>query len=246
MEELTQRQIDILKTIIKEYSETGGPVGSEILEKKYKLGVSPATIRNEMVELAKKSFLKKTHFSSGRVPSAKGFRFYIKHLMKEKELSTSDEVAYKNSIWDERNETHKLLSQATKVLSHRTGLLSLSVTNTGDVYYAGVANLLQKPEFLNLDLSRDLFERLDEVTYWERILNDFDQLQDEIMFILGEEDFRDPNFESCASIFGEFKGNKTKGIIGVVGPKRMYYEIIVPQVKYFSSLIENIIKDQGM
>ena len=115
MEELTQRQIDILKTIIKEYSETGGPVGSEILEKKYKLGVSPATIRNEMVELAKKSFLKKTHFSSGRVPSAKGFRFYIKHLMKEKELSTSDEVAYKNSIWDERNEAHKLLSQATKV-----------------------------------------------------------------------------------------------------------------------------------
>lgn len=246
MEELTQRQIDILKTIIKEYTETGGPAGSEILEKKYKLGVSPATIRNEMVELAKKGFLKKTHFSSGRVPSAKGFRFYIKHLMKEKEMSTSDEVAYKNSIWDERNETHKLLSQATKVLSHRTGLLSLSVTNTGDVYYAGVANLLQKPEFLNLDLSRNLFERLDEITYWESILNDFDQLQEEIMFILGEEDFRDPNFESCASIFGEFKGNKIKGIIGVIGPKRMYYEVITPQVKYFSSLIENIIKDQGM
>jgi len=246
MEELTQRQIDILKTIIKEYSETGGPVGSEILEKKYKLGVSPATIRNEMVELAKKGFLKKAHFSSGRVPSAKGFRFYIKHLMKEKELSTSDEVAYKNSIWDERSEAHKLLSQATKVLSHRTGLLSLSVTNTGDVYYAGVSNLLQKPEFLNLDLSRDLFERLDEVAYWEKILNDFDQLQGEVMFILGEEDFRDPNYESCASIFGEFKGNKIKGIIGVVGPKRMYYEIIAPQVKYFSSLIEGIIKDQGM
>src|SRR3989339_2131103 len=125
MEDLTQRQVDILKTIIKEYTETGGPVGSEILEKKYKLGVSPATIRNEMVELAKKGYLKKTHFSSGRVPSAKGFRFYIKHLMKQKELSTTDEVSYKNSIWDERKETHRLLSQATKVLSQRTGLLSV-------------------------------------------------------------------------------------------------------------------------
>ena len=59
MEDLTQRQIDILKVIIHEYTETGGAVGSEILEKKYKLGVSPATIRNEMVELAKKGYLKK-------------------------------------------------------------------------------------------------------------------------------------------------------------------------------------------
>src|SRR4051812_10416904 len=98
MEDLTQRQVDILKAIIQEYTESGGAVGSEILEKKYKLGVSPATIRNEMVALAKKGYLKKTHFSSGRAPSSKGFRFYIQHLMKEKELSTVDEVSYKNSI----------------------------------------------------------------------------------------------------------------------------------------------------
>lgn len=52
MEDLTQRQIDILRSIIQEYTETGEAVGSEILEKKYKLGVSPATIRNEMVTLA--------------------------------------------------------------------------------------------------------------------------------------------------------------------------------------------------
>ncbi len=84
MEDLTQRQVDILKAIIKEHTETGGPVGSEVLEKKYKLGVSPATIRNEMVELAKKGYLKKTHFSSGRLPSAKGFRFYIKHFNETK------------------------------------------------------------------------------------------------------------------------------------------------------------------
>ena len=109
MEDLSQRQIDILRAIIVEYTETGEPVGSLIIEKKYKLGFSPATIRNEMVELAKKGYLKKAHFSSGRIPSAKGFRFYINHLMKEKELSTIDEVAYKNSIWDERSEAHRLL-----------------------------------------------------------------------------------------------------------------------------------------
>ena len=98
MGDLAQRQIDILKAIITEYTETGDAVGSEVLERKYKLGVSPATIRNEMVELAQKGYLKKSHFSSGRIPSAKGFRFYIKYLMKEKELSTIDEVAYKYTV----------------------------------------------------------------------------------------------------------------------------------------------------
>jgi len=245
MEDLTQRQIDILRAIIKEYSETGIPVGSEILEKKYKLGVSPATIRNEMVELAKKGYLKKNHFSSGRVPSAKGFRFYIKHLMKQKELSTTDEVAYKNSIWDERAETHRLLSQAVKVLSQKTGLLSLITTNNGDLYYSGIANLFNQPEFLDLNLSRSLFSRLDEVSFWERILDEFN-VEDEIRCMLGEEDFRDPTFDACGSVWGEFEGKKLKGLIGVVGSKRMYYDFIIPQIKYFSKLLEEIIKEQNL
>ncbi len=246
MEDLTQRQIDILKVIIKEYTETGIAVGSEILEKKYKLGVSPATIRNEMVELAKKGYLKKTHFSSGRIPSAKGFRFYIKHLMKQKELSTTDEVSYKNSVWDERKETHRLLSQATKVLSQKTGLLSLVTTNLGDMYYAGMANLLNQPEFLDINLSRILFGRLDEITFWEKILNDMFSLEDEIYYMLGEEDFHDPIFDCCASVFGEFEGSKIKGIIGVIGPKRMSYDVIIPQIKYFSGLLEEIVKEQAL
>jgi heat-inducible transcriptional repressor len=246
MEDLTQRQIDILKVIIKEYSETGEAVGSEILEKKYKLGVSPATVRNEMVELAKKDYLKKTHFSSGRIPSAKGFRFYIKHLMKQKEMSTTDEVSYKNSVWDERKEAHRLFTQAVKVLSQKTGLLSLVATNLGDVYYSGMANLLNQSEFLDINLSRTLFGRLDEISFWEKILNDMFSLEDEIYYMLGEEDFHDPVFDCCASVFGEFESSKIKGIIGVIGPKRMSYDAVIPQIKYFSGLLEEIVKEQAL
>ncbi len=246
MEDLTQRQIDILKAIIQHHTETGEPVGSEILEKKYKLGVSPATVRNEMVELARKGYLKKTYFSSGRIPSVKGYRFYINNLMKEKELSTTDEVDYKNSIWDDRGEAHRLLTQAAKVLSQKTGLLSLTVTNSGYSFYCGVGKLLTKPEFFDIEVSRSLFERLDEVDFWEKVLERFEKIQEEIMCMLGEEDFRDPIFESCGSVFGEFEGQKMKGIIGVVGPKRMYYDIIIPQIKYFSTLIEEIVQSQGM
>lgn len=245
MDELTTRQIDILKALIKEYSETGLPVGSEILEKKYKLGVSPATIRNEMVELAKKGYLKKTYFSSGRVPDAKGFRFYIKNLMKEKEVSTTDEVLYKNSIWDDRDNLQRMLAHATKVLAQKTGLLSLTVTNTGDLYYAGVGNLLALQEFLDLKVSQYLFERLDELNYWGKLIDRFSGEQGEIYVMLGDEDFSDPALEQCASIFGEFEAKDVKGLIGVVGPKRMYYEILTPQVKYFSSLIGQIINEQS-
>jgi heat-inducible transcriptional repressor len=237
MEDLSQRQIDILKVIIKEYTEGGEPVGSEILEKKYKLGVSPATIRNEMVVLAQKGYLVKTHFSSGRIPSAKAFRFYIKHLMKEKEVSTVDEVAYKNSIWDERDEEYRLLAHAARVLSQRTGLLAITATSRGDLYYSGVVNLLNTTEFLNVDVTKHIFALLDEVNFWEGILKQFYVTEEDIMCMLGEEDFRSPNFETCATVFGEFEGQNVKGIIGVFGPKRMSYEYIIPQVRYFSHLI---------
>lgn len=245
MEDLTQRQIDILRAIIKEYTESGDAVGSEILEKKYKLGVSPATIRNEMVVLAQKGYLGKAHFSSGRVPSAKAYRFYIKHLMKEKEISTVDEVAYKNSIWDERNEEHRLLSHAVRVMATRTGLMSIITTSYGDIYYAGVANLLNQHEFNDIGISRELLSLLDQVGYWENVLKQFYVTEEDIMCMLGGEDFRDPQLDSCASIFGEFEGPNVKGILGVVGPKRMSYDVVIPQVRYFSHLLGEIIRDQG-
>jgi len=74
MEELSDRQTKILKAIIEEYIENGEAVGSEVLEKKYELGVSPATIRNEMAKLVKAGFLKQPHTSAGRVPTKEAFR----------------------------------------------------------------------------------------------------------------------------------------------------------------------------
>lgn len=244
MDTLSQRQIDILTAIIKEHTETGQAVGSEIIEKKYKLGVSPATIRNEMVTLEKTGYLQKTHVSSGRLPSPKGYRYYINNVMKEKELSTVDEVAYKHSIWDERRKKHRMFSQAARVLAQRTGLLSLVATNTGDLYYAGVGNLLGMEEFHSGDTSKSVFSRLDETNFWEEILRQALVGDSGILLILGPEDFRDPVFDCCASIFGDFEAPDTRGIIGVLGPKHIQYERVVPQVRYFSHLIEDIIKEE--
>lgn len=160
--------------------------------------------------------------------------------MKEKEVSTTDEVLYKNSIWDDREELHRLLAHATKVLAQKTSLLSVTTTSNGDLYYAGVGNLLGLQEFFDLQLSRTLFERLDELNYWSKLLEKMTTDED-VYFLLGEEDFADPAFDRCASIFGDFQGKNVRGMIGVIGPKRMTYEILAPQIKYFSGLIEEIL-----
>lgn len=244
MENLTPRQTDILKAIIVEYTQNGEPVGSEIIDKKYNLGVSPATVRNEMTILAKKGYLKKEHFSSGRVPTAMAFRFYIQNLMKEKDLSTAEEVSYKSDIWDHREQLHNLLQNATRILARKTNLLAVTTTNNGDVYYFGVTNVLSQKEFWDLNLSREFFEKLDEFNFYRSVLDNFKSNDNEVVYLLGGEDLKDQILDNCASVFCEFETDKTRGAIGVMGPKRMHYETIVPHVKYFTSLVEEILRNQ--
>ena len=81
--DLTDRQKELLKAIVELHVKNGESVGSQTLEKEYSLGVSPATIRNEMVKLTEMGFLKQPHTSAGRVPTSMGYRVYIQDLMKE-------------------------------------------------------------------------------------------------------------------------------------------------------------------
>jgi len=239
MDDLTPRQIELLKAIISQYTENGEPVGSEILDKKFNLGVSPATIRNDMVELAKKDYLKKEYFSSGRVPTAKAFRFYIKNLMNEKHLSTADEVASKSDVWDFRHQLHQLLQRATHSLATRTQTLAVATTDKGDVYYCGIQNMLGNREFWDLERARALMERCDQYAYWQQVLQKFDTLEEDMLFMFGDDD---PDNSQVALVFGEFEAPGIKGAIGVIGPRRMKYDMIVPNVRYFTELIESIVE----
>lgn len=245
-ENITPRQVEILKTIIAEYTQTGNPVGSEILDKKYNLGVSPATVRNEMVTLAKKGYLQKQHFSAGRIPTAKAFRFYIQNLMEEKELSTAEEVSYKADVWDHRDETNKLLQQAARILAKRTRLLAIATTNEGDIHYFGVPNILSHKEFTDYDLTCRFLKNLDTDSFFSRILDEFRKAEEDILFMLGDEESQDELSQTYAAVYGEFEGSRVRGAIGVLGPKRMHYEVVVPNVRYFTHLIEEILKEKGL
>ena len=117
---VSERQIKILQAIIEEYIATAEPVGSETLEKKYNLGVSPATIRNEMVRLSDMKLLSQPHTSSGRSPTPTALKYYVDHLLKTKDMSVSEEVAVKEKMWDYRQEVDKLLRESTKMLALKT------------------------------------------------------------------------------------------------------------------------------
>ena len=90
---LDNRKKRILEAIIEEYINTAEPVSSGTIAKKHKIDFSSATIRNEMAELEAEQYLDKPHTSAGRVPSAKGYRFYVDELLKDNKLSIN-EIAY--------------------------------------------------------------------------------------------------------------------------------------------------------
>src|SRR6185503_2043864 len=162
MHNLTQRQIEILKSIVEEYINTAEPVGSETLEKKHNLSASPATIRNEMVRLEELGYLKKPHTSAGRIPTATAMKFYVKQLMKEKELSVAEEFAVKEHVWDYREKEQQFLRTLTKSLAEKTRAVAIATTDEGSLFAAGYANILDMPEFYDIDITKSLLAALDE------------------------------------------------------------------------------------
>lgn len=243
MHDLTQRQIDILKNLIEEYIETADAVGSETLEKKHNLSASPATIRNEMVRLTELGYLKKPHISAGRVPTAMGMKFYVNQLMREKELSVAEEVALKEKMWDHREKEPKFLKELTKNLAEKTKALAVLYTDEGEFFVSGYANILDMPEFFDIDITRSLLSAIDEVECFHTIFsNSHGGDQNDIHILLGEE--LGPRLAGpYGFVFTRFQTPMQEcGEIGVLGPTRLNYTAVVPTVRYFGSLIAEIAK----
>jgi heat-inducible transcriptional repressor len=228
-----------MKAIIEEHIQSGFPVGSEMLDKKYNLGISPATIRNEMVVLTKKGLLNQPHTSAGRVPSNTALKMYIKNLMEEKELSVADEVSVKEKVWDYRHEVNKLLREATRVLAEKSHSLAITATEEGNVYHSGYANILDLPEFYDISVTRSLLSVIDD---FEQVLSFFhkDQTEELVHVLLGE-DLGNEYLGPVGLVYTHFRvGEFTKGSLGVVGPYRIDFQRIIPLVRYFGHLIEEV------
>ncbi len=234
MPALSDRQTHILKAIIEEYIATAEPVGSETLDKKYSLGVSPATIRNEMVRLTDMKLLHQPHTSAGRAPTPVAMRYFVDHLMKTKDMSVAEEVAVKDKVWEYRQEIDKLLREATKALADRTKSLAITATGDGDLYYSGTSHILDSPEFFDYELTHDLLGTLDRFDYWWDLL---EAHRDPFAILLGDE-LGGKKLSQCGFIYTKFATPHVSGAIGVVGPSRLNYPMIIPVVRYLGGLID--------
>ncbi len=130
---LTDRQKLILKAIIEEYVKTNDPVGSKMLTDKPYLAFSSATIRYEMQHLEEIGYLKKTHTSSGRVPSEKGYRYYVDHLIIRDDI-VQEYYKYVDEIFaDEYSSKEDILKRLSKFLSDLTGYYAMIVGSPNDL-----------------------------------------------------------------------------------------------------------------
>lgn len=124
---LDDRKKRILQAIVDEYVNTAEPVSSGAITKKQGLDFSSATIRNEMSELEKGGYLEKTHTSSGRIPSVKGYKLYVEELLKEDKLSI-DEIKYiKEKLQTKVNQIEELTKIATNTLSEVTHYTTVAI-----------------------------------------------------------------------------------------------------------------------
>ena len=132
---LDDRKKRILQAIIEEYINTAEPVSSGIIVENYDLNCSSATIRNEMAELERLGYIEKPHTSAGRVPSAKGYRFYVDELLNDEKISL-DEIQYiKERLETKVNEIQDLTKITTNTLSEITHYTTVAIgpDNTNDI-----------------------------------------------------------------------------------------------------------------
>ncbi len=122
---LTDRQLLILQVIVDEFIRSAQPVGSRSLSKKEQISFSSATIRNEMADLEELGFIEKTHTSSGRVPSEKGYRYYVDHLLYPEKVNEQDVFKIKSVFAERIFEFEKIIQRSAMILSEMTSYTSI-------------------------------------------------------------------------------------------------------------------------
>ena len=144
--DLSERKLRILQAIISDFIKTAEPVGSRTLSKKFDLGISPATIRNEMADLEEMGYLTHPHTSAGRVPSEQAYRLYVNDMMKKRELSEEEKNAIASKLYENVTELEKTVQHAAKILSEITNLTSFALTPSQDEDTLKYINLLPVDE----------------------------------------------------------------------------------------------------
>lgn len=218
---LKERQKSILDAIIRDYIRTAHPVASGDLVRKFRLGVSPATARNEMLKLDEQGYLEQPHTSAGRIPTDRGYRFFVDDLMGDFPLLENERKIITELF--KITDAKEFVRDAARAISRMSRIFAaLGLAGEKIFYGAGFSEVLDEPEFMRQESVRTFARLLDNLEDEVReIYQNFKDV-DERIFI-GEEN-RMEDASSCALFVSRFKHHRGfEGFITLVGPKRTNY-----------------------
>lgn len=223
---MTDRQKHILAAIIEQYAEVASPVGSKLLAQVF--NVSSATIRAEMAELEREGYITQPHTSAGRIPTDKGYRFYVNNMPNAEEqngLASRGEKALQMRVQGAGmpEQTIRNAVDTLVELTHNLGLATIG----GQLYMSGLSNLFGQPEFIQGSQVRQVASLLDNLQPWLREA----ALNQPLSVYIGREN---PIGRSagCTLIISRFRSPfSDRSYIGTLGPTRQSYKEVMGLVR---------------
>jgi heat-inducible transcriptional repressor len=238
---MTERQKQLLAAIIKEFIETAEAVGSVSLNDKYRFNVSSATIRNEMAELVRQGYLDKLHSSAGRVPTTMGLKYFLQELIEELDvIDTVTKARSQQGIHPVRFDRAALMREGLRQLAEMSHNAAVGLVD-GQVVYSGLSEMLNIPEFQELNNLRKLMVILEDYSMLSSIFQQRNT-DDGVKVLIGEEDTGFETFQNYAVVYAPLRLYRGQtGFISVIGPNRMNYKHIIPAVEFIATTINNAV-----
>jgi heat-inducible transcriptional repressor len=238
MKEPNIRQQEVLALIVRHYVETAEPVGSRYIARK--LSLSSATIRNVMADLEESGYIMQPHTSAGRTPTDKGYRYYIDSLMRLK--SVNDQVARcaREQCTRMVHSLEDVLERASHLIAGLTNYVGVTLFSRYDkLYLDGASHIVEQPEFRDLKKLCAILRYLEEKRDLLHLLhNDFND--ERLTVHIGRENASN-SLSECSVVTKGYKvKGKVSGRLGVIGPKRMLYEKVIPTVECLADTLTNV------
>jgi len=220
---ITKRQQHILGTLVREYVASAEPVASGDLVQKYRLPYSPATVRSDLVALDGAGYLTQPHTSAGRIPTDRGYRFFINHVLESREpaVENRDERAFEALA--EVESPAEFLKQASRLVAHLTQNAVLAGFPNEDLFYkSGMSEVAQAPEFIEAPTMREFAALLDVLDdemegLWKTL-----DAREPLVFIGRENPIASARHYGMIVSALETPFHR-EGVIALLGPKRMDY-----------------------
>ncbi len=238
MNDLTERQRHILEIVIREHIETAQPISSKFIEREYDLGFSPATIRAELYNLIEKGYLYQPHTSAGRVPTDKGYRFFVDILSegeaKHLERKLAREIKKMRRQMEDRM---RFVREFTRYLAQTSSSLTLSYFPREHlVVKEGWGDVLRDPEFTDMEKVHEFVELVND--FEENIDTLFSRKDSETIHVYIGSESPFSRSSDFSVLISPCKVMKRKGLLAIMGPKRMPYEKNIKMVESIIKILE--------